>query len=37
MNDHGDFSMSTDIPTVGDLLRQAGYYTAYNEDGQLIS
>ncbi len=22
-------SMSTDIPTVGDLLRQAGYYTAY--------
>jgi arylsulfatase len=22
-------SMSTDIPTVGDMLRQAGYYTAY--------
>jgi arylsulfatase len=22
-------SMSTDIPTVGDLLREAGYYTAY--------
>jgi arylsulfatase len=22
-------SMSTDIPTVGDMLRQAGYHTAY--------
>ena len=22
-------SMSTDLPTVGDMLREAGYYTAY--------
>src|SRR5262249_37887395 len=28
-------SMSTDLPTIGDMLRKAGYYTAYNGQWHL--